>query len=228
LKEVGVVMFVAVTQQFHAVIDGSVRAIVGYAGGEWWQRAGTIASAVVAAFTGWLAWSTRRLAVETAGLAKDQVAASLLSDRHHQESVSPILVFDGTVELISDHTPDGTCEHSWFRLRGDIKNVGNGPAFDVQVTVTPAGHEAHRWVITFIDAKSEVVSLEDWDIVNTYPKTGTYVVGRQATGAHSFNVDMTGLNLFGTRGHTEQGSVSGASADLRILRMRPAEFLIRT
>lgn len=58
-------MLAAVT---HTLVDGVVRASVE---SDAWAKGATIAFAVVAGFTGWLAWSTRNLATETKQLAKE-------------------------------------------------------------------------------------------------------------------------------------------------------------
>jgi hypothetical protein len=54
---------------------------------DWLARSATTASAVVAAFTGWLAWSTRTLAYET----RDTIAAE---DRRHMDSFLPHLLLE--------------------------------------------------------------------------------------------------------------------------------------
>lgn len=90
------------------------------------------ATVVLALFTAWMAFETRRLAKEGRESA-DQ------ADRHHQESLAPILHFDphpinnysGGIQFEWGRIPDG-CR---FRIGGILHNSGLGPALNVKVTV---------------------------------------------------------------------------------------------
>ncbi len=119
----------------HVVVDGVARVVSNSPDVDWWGRAATVASAVVALFTGWLAFSTRNLASETADSMR-------LADRHHQESLAPLIVARdlGVTPGSSRHNIDGGSD--WAQqilVTGRIKNIGNGPALQIFAELSFAG-----------------------------------------------------------------------------------------
>ena len=143
-------------QDAHVIIDGVVRAATTTLEIDWWGRAATIASAVVAAFTALLAWSTRNLASETADSMR-------LADRHHQESLAPLIV---ARELAVRPTPtghnvDGGDDYAQrILVSGRIKNVGNGPALNVSAEIHFDGAVPEEPVRFFALAPNEELRLD--------------------------------------------------------------------
>jgi hypothetical protein len=118
----------------------------------------TLASTAVAVLTGLLAFQTRNLALSTKSMA-DKTAdlaaetlksvqvsqnASVLEDRHHQESQSGALIVAGPlgVEAVDalgqvPKTADGY--RYTFRVRFGLLNVGFGPALNARLTIEVTG-----------------------------------------------------------------------------------------
>jgi hypothetical protein len=119
--------------------------------------AATVASLAVAGFTYVLALQTRNLARETKSLAVetqrmadettslaretlDSVTlartAAQLTDQHHQESQSPLIVIKNPGLVYNAQDVSAPIE---MQLRGTLWNVGFGPALQVAITATPEG-----------------------------------------------------------------------------------------
>jgi hypothetical protein len=81
-----VLIFAAVN---HSIIDGVVRASVET---DVWVVASAVASAVVAVLTGWLAWSTRSLSIETKELAAQTLTATGFEALREQQAARPVVV----------------------------------------------------------------------------------------------------------------------------------------
>jgi hypothetical protein len=145
----------AVAGPYHIIVDGLPTTQA-----DPWIMLGTIASIGVALFTGVLALQTKRLADRTATLSSEtkkmaqQTAAlaaetqqsiavaraeSAAQDRHHQESLSPVIVLTKpTVRLdvrMNQNGPQGTPGYAYnFTVRAEeIKNIGFGPAFNISL-----------------------------------------------------------------------------------------------
>jgi len=140
----------------HTVVDGKVVVSVIP---DTWVILSTIAAAVVALLTGVLAgftWNlarqtkkladqttqlaeqTKKLAEETTELAKDTLLAADLSDRHHRESLIPIVVFTGYFYLEEDAIVDGVAGPA-VHLKGEVVNNGLGPALHVRMSTFTVG-----------------------------------------------------------------------------------------
>lgn len=82
-----------------------------------------------------LAWYTARLHAATVSLAKDTVEATKVSDRHHQESLSPVCV----IRDVQCNKTGAMGAAMGAATKFKIQNVGFGPAISVRATVTPVG-----------------------------------------------------------------------------------------
>ncbi len=89
------------------------------------------ATSSVALKTHELSERTHDVSERTAELARDTVAATLLSDRHHQESLTPILLFVGKIV----QQPAGAATWYNFVVDGRIINRGLGPAVKCEVNI---------------------------------------------------------------------------------------------
>jgi hypothetical protein len=82
-----------------------------------------------------LAYFTARLHGATVELAKDQVKATRVSDRHHQEMLSPICV----IRNVSVKPVPISGTSTFVGVEFTVCNQGNGPAMHINATVTPVG-----------------------------------------------------------------------------------------
>ncbi|MGD1067144.1 MAG: hypothetical protein ABR975_10055 [Vulcanimicrobiaceae bacterium] len=72
-----------------------------------------------------VATQTSGLSLETAKLAKDAVKGNELAERHHRETLRPIVWQDVRLDCVRDGREAGP----WiFRITGECANLGNGPA----------------------------------------------------------------------------------------------------
>jgi hypothetical protein len=78
-----------------------------------------------------LAVYTAKLRKATVDLAGDTIQGNKLSDRHHQESLSPVC-------LLKDANCSNSGDGRYF-LAFSVQNAGSGPALLVNVHVTPVG-----------------------------------------------------------------------------------------
>ena len=85
-----------------------------------------IATILMAFFTAWMAYETRRL-------AKDGRDSANMLEKHHQEGLAPIVKFlpdSSGIHFQWDFNPEG-CR---LRLNGTISNSGLGPALNIRMT----------------------------------------------------------------------------------------------
>jgi len=96
-----------------------------------WKATATVAeqSSAQATQTQKLANETHALADQTQVLARETLAAAALSDRHHQESLTPLLVFDGNV----------TFDRNRYIAKGKLRNVGTGIALEPRIWIGELG-----------------------------------------------------------------------------------------
>jgi hypothetical protein len=115
------------TVHVRGVLDNSVNVLVKSlpppdVWDEGWNRAGTLASAIVALFTGALAWSTRNLSIKTSELAREQGDLMRSEDKRHQQGYAPLL------------RPKGfEVEGNTFILT--VENVGIGMAKNISLNM---------------------------------------------------------------------------------------------
>ena len=189
-----------------------------------WLEAGTIASILVAAFTGWLAWSTRNLATETkllagetAKLARDTVSATLAAERHHQEQMRPLLLIDASLTVKDKVSKDSGFSYV-LSLEGDICNFGGGPATAVQLVVTPVGQIDENIPLALIGPNTrhslKSVTWTTWSTAQ-----------RDSGDAWPFST-VLGYSTVGFTlnvGTTKQRSHSGTARDLRVEFIKPTD-----
>ena len=101
-------------------------------------------TASVAEQTHALARETHKLAEQTAALARETLEASKLADQHHQESLMPLIVFDGPVTCEDSNAGQG------FRnvaVRGKVRNNGLGLVTMCDVSFGGIGEVFHAGAI---------------------------------------------------------------------------------
>jgi hypothetical protein len=118
------------------------------------------ATATVAKETGELAKSTAKLVAATAALAEQSASANLLADKHHQESLLPVLVARSVAA-----STYATGSQLFYHVVIEVRNVGLGTAIDVRFmnltmdgSISPPAAELQR-VIEAI-APSETLTLD--------------------------------------------------------------------
>ena len=172
-----------------------------------WVSAGSIAGAVVAIATLVLAVMTWRLASATTTLAtetKDLVVSGNAErdqvERHHQQSLTPLVVLD------ADCIPDG----GRVRFVGKIRNIGLGPATGVYICVKPDIAAPAQRYGRGLAAAGDVWDFElYWDM------------GREKTGLDLLPYDciVCFTSMFATDGYIHQYSPTGRRLDLSIRQM---------
>jgi len=134
------VMFASVAPApLHVIVDAVPAPDSWARAGIRWVIAGTIASIAVAVFnavlaksTSQLANQTKLLALETAKVGTEAALARRLADKHHQESLMPVLLVEAVLYVNTDLESDTL----GFELVGQIQNVGAGPATEIVVHIT--------------------------------------------------------------------------------------------
>ena len=191
-----------------------------------WIAAGSIASAVVAVFTGLLAWSTRnlaretqRLAAVTADLGRDTVAATLAAERHHQEEMRPLLLLDAQLVVRAKKPRDKGFDYE-LSLEGDLCNFGGGAATAISLVVIANGQVPKEFALgiagpnTRRDLKSTA-----W---TTWASAAAFEIGHGWPFESVLGYSTVGFTL--NVGTTKQSSVSGTAADLRIEYVNPTDL----
>ncbi len=97
-----------------------------------WIGLGTSKEQLLTILTGVLAVATYGLFRRTADLAQRTADAGLLADMHHQQSLSGLIVMQRAVVIFASRESGGQLMPI-LQLRGDLRNVGFGPALDVVV-----------------------------------------------------------------------------------------------
>ena len=99
-----------------------------------------LGSILLVVVTAILAWYTAMLRKATVELAKDTISATKLTDRHHQESLSPLCVVrDAKCGAGSSFKNEPTLEGWCGKVEFKIQNQGVGPAVRVKAIVKPVG-----------------------------------------------------------------------------------------
>lgn len=184
----------------------------------------SVAQVLVAAFTGWLAWSTRglatetrRMASETAELARGTVAATQAAERHHTEQMRPLLLLDAALTVIARNEDRGGITYM-LSLDGDVCNFGGGAATAVLLVISPHGQVDHEIPLAVIGPNTRF-SLKgaQWSTWSTAhkplhdPWPFHAVLGYSTAG-------------FTTKvGTTKQSSHSGLATDLRVEFLSPTD-----
>jgi hypothetical protein len=162
-----------------------------------------LVTALLLVATVWLAIFTGRLNAATVGLAKDTVDASKLADRHHQESLLPIVQWLGRANIFP---PSGGSIELTFE--GDLENVGPGPALNVVA-------ELRIHTFLYDKATGNEFHLPTLAPGGSIPyKFSRALVGGNTAGAPfnrplSFEVTLTYENVFGKVCRTIQKNPGG-------------------
>jgi hypothetical protein len=177
-----------------------------------------VASIAVAAFTGWLAWSTRNLSRETATLSRDTVAATLAGERHHQDQMRPLLILEAAliVRVLGSTEKNPNIE---FELDGAICNFGGGPATAIQLHVEPFGNKAQEKQLGVMgpNSRRELRGVKWPSWTGDFHEDGSSWPFKAVLGYSTVGFTQ---NV----GTTTQASSSGKSEDLAIISVRPTEF----
>lgn len=175
-----------------------------------WFIASTIAAGLAALATTYLAFITRNLAIatrqmakktadlaaETATQVKETAGAIEQTERHHQESLAPILFL--SVDCRMSLGADGL---SRLIFSGEVRNVGPGPAVKVYLYIRPVGYGARRIFLGVIGANSASPMAKQVDY-------GYGQVPRQ--GNSPYDALLVYETIFGTEGAMWQHSYSGS------------------
>jgi hypothetical protein len=154
------------------------------------------ATIALAIFTAFLFFATLAVASRTADVAADTVTASQQADTHHQESLTPIVVFKpGLIRLLNariDIFPNAAVGE------GRLRNVGAGPAMNVRMTVQALNAEG-QWFGSASFTSGPIGAGEDVEIANG--ADGEQIVYRPGfdvpAAAASFMVLIDYESLFG-------------------------------
>jgi hypothetical protein len=101
-------------------------------------------TATVAGETHRLATETHSLSSQTAALARETLEASKLADQHHQESLMPLIVFEGTVRNEDQLAGQG---FRAVKIHGKVKNNGLGLVTMCDVSFGDIGEVFHAGAI---------------------------------------------------------------------------------
>lgn len=191
-----------------------------------WIAAGSIASAAVAVFTGWLAWSTRSLADETKRLAavttelgRDTVAATLAAERQHQEQMRPLLLLDAQLVVRAKTPRDRGGFDYQLSLEGDVCNFGGGAATAIALAVIPNSQVPKDFALGIVgpNTRRELKGIQ-WTAFSTAP---AFEVGGGWPFESVLGYSTVGFTL--NVGTTKQSSVSGSATDLRVEYVNPTD-----
>jgi hypothetical protein len=187
-----------------------------------WVGIGTLVSLGVVILTGTMAFYTRKLAIETSALARetrDMVRSASEEreqvERHHRESLVPLLCAVGLeteVQVLSRSATDRTII---VRLTGTIQNIGPGPAATVEIWLAPFSYNAMKIRGTPIAGRGGGMKLSaDYDV-------GPLFAGAASVGqAWCFKCVIRYTSLFGDEGWLMLSSGSGRAKDVKTSRER--------
>jgi hypothetical protein len=149
-----------------------------------------------------LAHDTHNLAMATREQVKASLESVTLADRHHQETLAPIVV-----PTLGLHRSMGQGGYQ-FSLKGILRNIGGGPALAVEVRCTPvAVSETVVWN-GVLGAGSEVALDFSW-IVSREPNSD------YQERDYPFGVTVDFRNIFNVAGSYVATSHSGEARHLR-------------
>jgi hypothetical protein len=170
----------AALQSFHATIDNVLRIET-----DWWIVWPTIGAAVTSALVAFFTWrlasqtsalsmETKRVADETAMLARETLASvniartgSEIADKHHQESQSPVLIFVGGPHV--KYNPAASSEDAVvINVLGGLWNVGFGAALRVVIEVEIDGGHVAQFTVGTVNVSQTTPYGDNFQL--TFPK----------------------------------------------------------
>lgn len=173
-----------------------------------WVSVGAIVSTAVVIVSGLMALFTRSLAIETKTLAKEtrDLATSAAderaqAERHHQQSLMPLVFAEGGCKL------DRLQEGFQITFNGTLRNIGAGPSPGVNMLLRPEGFVGRTKYLGVLGAGQQNHFIFRWTIsdVATPQKLLPY---------HSLVRFQT---IFGTEGAVHQHSHSGNAEDALVV-----------
>lgn len=196
----------------HVVVD-NIRTNIAVRDSAWAIfAAGAAAAAAIATF--FLAWLTRNLAAattemahrtadlstQTANQVNETVAAIEQAQRHHEQSLMPL------VSLQFDCTMETEGPRKWIHLRGDVINVGPGPATAVYLHLSTMAYVPQYAIyLGLIGANSRK------ELNLKYETTTTQYVA-----AIPYKCVTRHRTIFDTEGAIAQDSHSGLGRDIKV------------
>lgn len=201
----------------HVVVDNVAREIAVRDSG--WSIFAAWAAAFAAIATFFLAWLTRNLAAattemarktadlssETSEQAKASVEAIAQAQRHHEQSLMPIVFVN------FDCTARTAANKRWIQLKGEVRNIGPGPATEIYLHLRAATYVPEYAIyLGVIGANSQQpVELEYEMMSSNYIESIPFdCVTRYST-------------IFETEGAVVQHSHSGLKRDIKVAKYFP-------
>jgi hypothetical protein len=140
-------MLVAVV---HTVVDNIPRPEMGPLG--WneptWVAIGAVTAAFAMTATAVMAFYTRRLAKETRDIVVESAEERAQLERHHQQSLMPLVQVEGTCLLSRE------ARGNYIRFQGEIVNIGPGPSIGINLLLRPSAVTG-RWFYLGVIAGNE-------------------------------------------------------------------------
>jgi len=159
-----------------------------------------------------LAIYTAKLHAATVSLAEDTVKATKVSDRHHQESLSPICVLKEVECVLVLARHEATTEERSVVLTFAVENLGYGPALELTVSITPVN------AVVQPTGKTEVHELGSLKPGNSTPPFGPIL--ENVLVADGYLVKLKYDTIFGAIGtsawHVTYGSASRAQSTTKL------------
>ncbi len=167
-----------------------------------------LVTTVLVAGTVALAIYTARLHAATVALAGDTVAATKLSDRHHQESLAPVCVLS-EVEYSLQPPRFGKI---LIKIAFRVENQGGGPAVAVSVRIAPKSSAPSPHASSLSQALLPLKAGANSHVITPH----LYEFGEADEG---FDVTIEFESVFGTKGRSEWHLSQSATSALRELQL---------
>lgn len=144
-----------------------------------------ISTVILAGFTGWMAYQTKKLAEEGR-------KSSDLMELHHQECFAPILYFlpnPGGINFEWEGNPEG-CR---YQIGGILANSGLGPALNVKFTITIPSYPLPITLISSPIGSMEQLESHYKEILDCNPTDCSMLKSNQ----HTWEMLIEYTDLFG-------------------------------
>ena len=211
-------------QTIHVIVDRPipVESLPWWQQERFWVACGSVTSLVVVAVTGVMAYFTRALAMDTKKLAEETrdvvrgaQAESEQRERHHQDSLAPLISTRGLTTLVKAEAVGKTLIYK-VALSGKIVNFGPGPAAEVSGWFEPFGTPRQHFTAAPIGANAEIALAIEYVVGETF--AGAANVGSK----WPFHYAIRYVSMFGDEGWLVLYSASGHDKDVRVLAGRTA------